>query len=761
MGQHPSGSDPAAGPRPAAPVAPSESAGFASLFEHHPDVVYELTRDGVIVGVNGRFEERSGYPPDLVIGGTYHLLIHEDDHPLAEAEFVRAVAGEARTVEVTGTTVDGDPGPYSVTLVPNVAQDGGGHDVVAGVFAIVRDLGPERQVAAERDEVLRQLDEWVATVGSGLAITLPGGHYQRVNPVYCELTGYSQEQLLEMTVHDVVHPDDINVVAELEDGTVDRVRTQKRLLLPNGELRWVRSTLSAIRDADGTPTAYLSASEDISEQKATEAALEDAAWLRREAGRLAGFGAWSVTVPDWEVSWSEEIYEIVGISGTVQPGPAEALAYYVPASRAAVARAVERCGTHGEPFDLEARLVSDHGDVFDVRIVAEARRDADGRIVRVIGTFQDITSLKQATEASQRSAEQLEATLSRISEAVITYDDRWRITYVNPAGERLTERDRDELLGQVVWEVFPELVGTELERYYHQAVDTGQAVYVDRFYFPVRDTWYRLILEPSEKGGLKTYARNISAQVREERRLREMASTEHAAAEELRSLDRMKNAFITAISHELRTPLTVVRGMADTLVRLRDDPDPAVREGVEDALADHAARLSDLLDDLLDTDRLVRGVLHADRRPAELVAMVRAAIDASAVADRVRLTAPDHLDVEVDAVLVERSLRNLLENVGKYAPVGSVEVTVTGSGDGGFVLRVRDHGPGIPAGHTERVFEPFHRVLDHPQPGTGVGLSLVAEFAHLHGGRAYVDSEVVDGTCIVIEVPAAPARSAG
>ncbi len=748
MGQHPSGSEPSAR---TPPVAPSEASGFGALFEHHPDMVYEVTPDGVIVGVNRRYEERSGYPAEQVVGSTYDHLVHEDDRRVVDAEFARAVAGDARSFDARSVTVEGHVVPVAVKLVPNV--DRGASGEVVGVFAIVRDLGREHRMAAERDEALRQLDELVTTVGSGLAITHPEGRYQRVNPVYCELTGYSQEQLLQMTVQDVVHPDDLNRVAPLRDGTTDRTCTEKRFLLPDGAIRWVRSTLSVIRDADGVPTAYVSANEDIGDRKAAEAALEDAAWLRREAGRLARFGAWSVTLPGWEVSWSDEIFDILGIPLGDPPSPDEAMRYYTPGSRRAVAEAVERCGTHGEPFDLEASIVTDAGEAIDVRVAAEAQMDAEGNVTRVIGTFQDITKLKRATEASRRSAEQLEATLQRISEAVISFDAQWRFTYLNPAGERFAGRARNDVTGRVMWDEFPELLGSDLEGYCRQAVEVGETIYVDRFRWPGTDTWYRLVLEPTDEGGLTVYAHNISAQVREERRLREVASTEHAAAEELRSLDRMKNAFITAVSHELRTPLTVVRGMADTLVRLRGDPDPRIREQVEDALADHATRLGDLLDELLDTDRLVRGVLRADRQPVELVAMVRAAIDASAVADRVHLTAPDHLDVEVDALLVERSLRNLLENVGKYAPDGPVEVTVSDRGDGDFALQVRDQGPGIPAAHAEQVFEPFHRVVDHPQPGTGVGLSLVAEFAHLHGGRAYVDTEVVDGACIVIEVP--------
>lgn len=85
-------------------------------------------------------------------------------------------------------------------------------------------------------------------------------------------------------------------------------------------------------------------------------------------------------------------------------------------------------------------------------------------------------------------------------------------------------------------------------------------------------------------------------------------------------------------------------------------------------------------------------------------------------------------------------MRNLLENAGKHAPQGPILLRLERLGVQGFRVEVEDDGPGIPDDALERIFDAFHRLDDeHPQPGTGVGLALVADFARIHGGRAWAD----------------------
>ncbi len=265
--------------------------------------------------------------------------------------------------------------------------------------------------------------------------------------------------------------------------------------------------------------------------------------------------------------------------------------------------------------------------------------------------------------------------------------------------------------------------------------------------------------EPILRGGrLLQYVgtvQDVSEQRQREEELRRALATEHDAAERLRNLDQLKSSFLSAVSHELRTPLTVLRGLAQTLQQHDRDLDPELRTRIQASLVDQSTRLGDLLADLLDLNRLSRGdAASRPSQPIDLAGLVRTAVAEQPDADRIRLEAPDHLDAAFDPVHVERILVNLLDNARKYAPEGEVEVSVRAPADDLLRIEVRDHGEGIPPGSHERIFEPFYRDDHrHPQPGTGVGLSLVAEFARINDGRAWAEDAPDGGAIIIVELP--------
>lgn len=246
---------------------------------------------------------------------------------------------------------------------------------------------------------------------------------------------------------------------------------------------------------------------------------------------------------------------------------------------------------------------------------------------------------------------------------------------------------------------------------------------------------------------------DITDRVAREQQLRRTAEAEHHIANQLRDLDRVKNTFLTAVSHELRTPLTVLRGMAATLRRVGGTVDGDTRDNLELALERHAEQLSHLLDELLDVDRLARGTYRTSQEEFELGELVAEVVAASVGAHRIRVQASGELRATADPVQVRRIVSNLLDNAEKYAPQGSVEVRLQEVGRGGFRIEVLDEGPGIPEEERGRIFEAFHRGdPEHPRPGTGVGLALVAEFARLHHGSAWAEP-MTGGAHLVVEVP--------
>jgi PAS domain S-box-containing protein len=222
---------------------------------------------------------------------------------------------------------------------------------------------------------------------------------------------------------------------------------------------------------------------------------------------------------------------------------------------------------------------------------------------------------------------------------------------------------------------------------------------------------------------------------------RQAMEKEHAAAVRLRTLDEMKNTFLNAVSHELRTPLAAVLGSSLTLERLGLDLSDQDQRDLLHAVTENARKLERMLTDLLDLDRLTRGVLEIRRLWVDLGALVRRVVEGSELGDhRVEVRA-ESFRFPVDGPKVERIVENLVANAAKYTARGcSICVRVEQAPEGALIV-VEDNGPGVPSHLRSEIFEPFHQGANArgDSPGVGIGLSLVARFAELHGGKAWVE----------------------
>jgi PAS domain S-box-containing protein len=242
-----------------------------------------------------------------------------------------------------------------------------------------------------------------------------------------------------------------------------------------------------------------------------------------------------------------------------------------------------------------------------------------------------------------------------------------------------------------------------------------------------------------------------------ERKYSEAFRREREATQRLRALDEMKNTFLEAVSHDLRTPLTSILGSALTL---EQSADTLSREDALDLVhrvASNARKLERLLADLLDLDRLQRGIIAPQRRPTDVGALVRQVVtETDLLSGRtVEIDAPSFV-ISVDAAKVERIVENLVANAGRHTPEDSSLWVRVEPGDDGVTIVVEDEGPGVPPDLREAVFEPFRqgpaRESIH-SPGVGVGLSLVARFAELHGGRAWVEERPGGGASFRVFLP--------
>lgn len=161
--------------------------------------------------------------------------------------------------------------------------------------------------------------------------------------------------------------------------------------------------------------------------------------------------------------------------------------------------AFERCATDGTPYDLELEKITARGRRIWVRTIGQAERDAQGRIVRIQGAFQEISSRKQNERAARELAERLRTTLESITDAFCTLDRDWRFTYANRQAEQLFDRPCNSLLGVQIWDDFPQLLGTPFERELRRAWAGELPVHFEEFHRRL-DKWFAVTAYPSSQG---------------------------------------------------------------------------------------------------------------------------------------------------------------------------------------------------------------------------------------------------------------------
>jgi signal transduction histidine kinase len=240
-----------------------------------------------------------------------------------------------------------------------------------------------------------------------------------------------------------------------------------------------------------------------------------------------------------------------------------------------------------------------------------------------------------------------------------------------------------------------------------------------------------------------------------EQELKDALRRELTAAAQLKAADQMKDTFLRAVSHDLRTPLTAMLGVAVTLERTKLNLPKDQALDLIRMLVEKTQKLERLLADLLDLNRLEEGVLEPNRSMTdvrELVHRVVAEIDQLA-GWPIDIEA-EQLTAWIDGPKVERMIENLLLNTTRHTPPGT-RVWVKAHARGhDLELVVEDAGPGVPAELAGTIFEPFRRgPIPAQTRGVGIGLSLVARFAALHGGRAWVDGRTGGGAAFHVLLP--------
>ncbi len=746
-------------------AAQRSRAYLSAIFMSCPDPIIGETPDGVINIWNPAAERLYGYSAQEAIGQTVSMLAPDGQEAALTNLRRRVLQGQSvEAHETVRRAKDGRLLDVSLTIFP-VRDDAG---TIIGAAATTRDITQRRRDISALAASERRFRAAFDDAPSGMALVGLQGEFLQVNRAGCELVGYSEQELLRMSIADIVHPDELeaellSLARVIRDGG-HGYNNELRLVHRDGGVRWIRLQSILVRNEDGESFCTVAQVQDLTLLRDLEQELRIAE-MRFQAlvEHLPAVVYMTADDADETMLYLSPFFEELTGFSIEQDGPcrnAQAwLEFIHPDDR-------ERVVHKGEAFDLttnqvalEYRLRRADGAYIWVNDIYAAVTDDAGQIIAWQGVIIDVTESIEARHAIARLASIVEAS----DDAIFSRTPEGRITYWNPAAERLYGYPAAEALGQSLTMLFrekgekllaaPEDFAEGSARRFdarHVRKD-GALVDVAVAVFPVRDAEGNI-------AGISGIARDISGRLATERRLRTALEAAEAGV-------RAKGLFLAMMSHELRTPLQAVLGYADFLLSARQGRlSPEQREDIG-YIHQGASRMVHLIEQMLDLSRMEAGRLDLRCEAIDLrriMELVRQDVAPQAEEKGLALTlaAPVRAPRAVgDAERVRQIVLNLVGNAVKFTQAG--EITIRARARRGWVeVAVADTGIGIAPQELAHIFEEFRQVdstLSRRHGGAGLGLAISQRLAEQMGGTITVESTPGQGSIFTLRLPMAQA----
>ncbi|MCW7536299.1 PAS domain S-box protein [Aquabacterium sp. A7-Y] len=613
----------------------------------------------------------------------------------------------------------------------------------------------------------------------------PDGSAVYVNQHWFEYTGLANDCSLADEWLELVHPDDHLALVEqwrqahAHDG---KFEGQFRLRDARGQFRWHLSRAQLMCDHRGEPLLWAGMATEIEHQKRVEDALDQ---REREFRTLVENAPDVITRLDRQlrhVYANRAIETAFGLppSGLIGRTSGQAgLPAVVAEEWRSTALAALRSGQEQEcQFSVQRQDPARPVSHYICRLIPEF--DREGHVETVLCIAYDITQRRHAVSALEES-EQRFRQFAESSDDVFWLADvsGGQLLYVSPAFERVWGRPCQALQADPgLWRdalVAPEAAGLgtpffsetappgtqdALREYRIRRAD-GQLRWIRDRRFQLRDADGVVV----RIGGI---AEDITERKEREIEREALLERERAARAEAEALASAKDEFVAVVSHELRSPLNAIRGWAHVL-RQTGELSPAQLRAL-DAIDRNTQAQARMVDDLLDTQRLLRSKLNLETRCAALAPVVEQAVEnfrPGAEAKHIQLSVshdPQIGMVDMDVERLRQVLANLISNAIKFTPSEGRVCVSTHLGPHALEIEVRDSGIGIDRQLLPQVFDRFHQAdgsSTRRQGGLGLGLSLARQLVELHGGRLRASSEGPGrGASFVVELPRRLAEAA-
>lgn len=652
----------------------------------------------------------------------------------------------------------------------------------------------EREKRTAEDRV-RMLEKAVETMSLGLTITDAQGRIVYVNPADAAMHDYTVDELIGEPANRFAAEPSAHEHSPETAGVWSRERYNRT---KEGRVFPVRLVSDVVRDDAGQPLAMVSISEDITERRNAQEALDrrdrilEAVALAAERFLLS------------PLAFDPDLREVLGGFGLATEVDRVSLSIFARHStetithhrwsarlepaihglpetfrlperwRQALARGETVAGSFHSLPDDEQRVLWPHhiGSLAVVPIQVQqalrgflsletVRRDRTWSSIELealrtaASTVGAAVSQREAQEALTQSEAQYRHLIESASDLIQSVDSSGKIVFVNRAWLETLGYSLEETRGLSLERVIRPLEWPHCVAIMERLFSTGEAERVEVVFL-------------TKSGKEIAVEGNVSVLLDEDGHPRATLSIFRDVSER-RVVDQMKQEFVATVSHELRTPLTSVIGSLGLLKsgRLAGQPERAAE--LLEVAHRNGERLLKLINDLLDLQKMAAGDLSLHLAPVEIEPLGREAIEAMgglAESLGVELVLEAEL-TEGPRVLTDRLraiqvLTNLLSNAIKFSSHGGTVTLRIERIEDRVAFSVTDRGPGIPPEFRKRLFEKFAQAdgsATRAAGGTGLGLSIVKTLVEGLLGQIAVHSEVGRGTTFTVELPLAPAKA--
>ncbi|MBE0570713.1 MAG: PAS domain S-box protein [Ignavibacteriaceae bacterium] len=387
--------------------------------------------------------------------------------------------------------------------------------------------------------------------------------------------------------------------------------------------------------------------------------------------------------------------------------------------------------------------------------------DELGKVVGVLGTYEDITERKKAEEALKDSEARFRSLIDNMIEAALIIDWDGEIIFANNSAAHLVGLENPgQGIGKKVFDfLHPDFI-TRVLNVLAKSRKSSQPI-IDEYLIKTvdgEDRWVESLgtkITFADKNSILVTMRDITERKNTEYQLK-------IAKEQAEELSKIKSNFLANMSHELRTPLVGILGFAELL---KEELKKEELKEMADRILISGNRLMDTLNSVLDLSRIEANKVDLKIWPHRLAEMVKSQVQLfEAVAERKNLylktvIADNTVCSEVDEQIFRQIINNLVNNALKYTLSGGIIVTIDSIYDGSTNyarITVKDTGIGIPEGSLGMIFQEFRQVsegFNRHFEGSGLGLTITKKFVDIMNGRIGVTSEVGSGSTFTVLFP--------